>query len=294
MRFQFIEAKKTDYPLSLLCQTLKVSRSGFYAWRDRPESARSQANRSLGEQIRAIHVQSRHNYGSPRIHDALQAQGQRVGRQRVARLMRQMGLQGRVRRRRWRPASSTEAKAPVAANHLDRQFQVSAPESAWVGDITYIWTQEGWLYLAVVLDLYSRRVVGWSMSEHPDTDLTLAALEMACQGRQSSTPELLYHSDRGCQYTSRRYRQYLEAQGLQASMSRVGNCWDNAVAESFFATLKVELVQVSPFANRAQARQALFEYIEVFYNRQRSHSSLDYLCPLAYERRYYQQSAQTA
>lgn len=281
MKYAFIEAQKARFPISLLCEVLGVARSGFYAWKSRPTAKRKAQDAELGAKVVAIHQASRRTYGSPRIHAELRADGVRVGRKRIARLMRAQGLAGRTRRR-IRQATAEGATVPPASNVLAREFKRSQPNEAWVGDMTYIWTAEGWLYLAVLLDLHSRRVVGWAMSERIDRHLALSALEMAL-GRRAPQPGLVHHTDRGSQYTSLDYRQALEKHGLVCSMSRRGNCWDNAVAESFFATLKTELLPERPFPTRAAARQAVFEYVEVFYNRQRRHSALGYLTPAGLE-----------
>jgi len=282
VRFEFIQAEKAHFPVELLCQQLGVSRSGFYAWSQRPESARQQADRALAAEVAQVHRDSRGSYGSPRVHAELRARGRRVSRKRVARLMGQQHLAAR-RRRRWVRTTDSRHALPVASNVLQRDFSPDKPNSTWATDITYVWTGEGWLYLAVVLDLFSRMVVGWSMSERIDTQLVLAALKMAWEGRQPPQG-LIHHSDRGSQYASAEYRQALASRGIQCSMSRKGNCWDNAVVESFFSSLKMELVYLTDFVTRHQARSALFEYIEVFYNRRRRHSSLGYLSPMEYER----------
>lgn len=282
MRYRFIETEKATYPVRLMCRMLRVSRSGYYAWRTHPQSPRTQADRRLLVAMRAAFDASRHTYGSPRLHRELRAQGRPDGRHRIARLMREHGLRGR-RRRRFRTTTQSNHAHPVAANVLGRRFDTTAPNQAWVSDITYVWTLEGWLYLGVILDLYSRRVVGWSMGACIDQALTLRALNMALTGRVSR-PGLVHHSDRGSQYAAGAYRQLLAAHHLACSMSRKGDCWDNAVAESFFATLKVELVYETQFATRAQASQAIFEYIEVFYNRTRRHSYLGFVSPVNYER----------
>lgn len=287
MRFAFIAAEKATCPVRLLCRVLEVSRAGFYAWQDRVPSSHAHTDERLGLEIAAIHAASRRCYGSPRVHVELGARGHRTSRKRVARLMRQRGLAGR-RRRRFRATTDTHHTLPVAANVLDRQFAQPAPDVAWVTDITYIATGEGWLYLAVILDLCSRLVVGWAVSERITRELTLNALEMAV-GRRRPLPGLLHHSDRGSQYASGDYQAVLTAEGIVCSMSRRGNCWDNAVAESFFATLKVELVHDARWATRQAARAELFEYIEVFYNGQRRHSALGYLSPRAFERQRAQQ-----
>ena len=284
MRFAFILREKAHFPVRCLCTVLEVTRSGFYAWCARPVAARTQDTQRLAVEVAAIHAASKQRYGSPRVHQELQAQGRTVGRHRVARLMQQQGLHAR-KKRRFQTTTDSRHGLPVAANVLDRQFTVTAPDTAWVTDITYLWTREGWLYLAVILDLFSRRVVGWSMSESITRQLTLDALEAAL-GQRTPPPGLLHHSDRGSQYASGDYQALLDAHGLVGSMSRRGNCWDNAVAESFFSTLKIELVYPADWATRAAARAAVFEYLEVFYNGQRRHSSLGYLSPVAFEQRH--------
>jgi len=284
VRYRFIAAEKAEYPVALMSRLLQVSRSGFYAWSKRPESARARSDRALVVDIKAAHRVSRGNYGSPRVYRELVAQGHTVGRDRVARLMRENGLRGK-RRRRFRITTQSNHHHPVAPNVLERQFAVQRPNVAWVGDITYVWTLEGWLYLTVILDLYSRRVVGWAMGERIDQALTLRALDMALTARVP-VPGLIHHSDRGSQYAANDYRKRLLARGITCSMSRKGNCWDNAVAESFFATLKVEFIHETIFHTRAQASAEIFEYIEVFYNRVRRHSFLDYLSPQEFENNY--------
>ena len=290
MRFAFIAVEKASFPVRLLCRVLEVSRAGFYAWQERAPSSHTQADERLGLEIAAIHAESRQRYGSPRVHAELGARGHRTSRKRVARLMRQHGLAGR-RRRRFRATTDSGHTLPVASNVLARQFTQPAPDRAWVTDITYIATGEGWLYLAVILDLCSRLVVGWAVSDRIARELTLNALDMALV-RRRPLDGLLHHSDRGSQYASGDYQAVLADAGIVGSMSRRGNCWDNAVAESFFATLKVELVHDATWETRATARAELFEYIEVFYNGQRRHSSLGYLSPRAFERqRAHQRSA---
>jgi transposase InsO family protein len=281
VKFEFIEAEKAHFPVDFMCQQLGVSRSGYYAWKERPESERNKADRALAEVVTAVHQESRGRYGSPRVHAELRARGQRVSRKRVARLMRQHDIAARKRRRFVRTTDSRHTQ-PVAPNVLERNFSPGQPNSTWATDITYVGTRQGWLYLAVVLDLFSRKVVGWSMSEHIDRHLVLNALDMALKGRQPPRG-LLHHSDRGSQYASTDYQQALAARGIRCSMSRKGNCWDNAVVESFFSSLKLELVYTTDFATHEQARLALFEYIEVFYNRQRRHSSLGYVSPVDFE-----------
>ena len=287
MRFAFIAVEKASFPVRVLCRVLEVSRAGFYAWQARGPSAHAQADKRLGLEIAAIHAESRQRYGSPRVHAELRDRGHGTSRKRVARLMRHRGLAGR-RRRRFRATTDSRHAFPVAPNVLARQFAQKAPDRAWVTDITYIPTGEGWLYLAVILDLCSRFVVGWAMSERITRELTLDALDMALV-RRRPLHGLVHHSDRGSQYASGDYQNVLVAEGIVCSMSRRGNCWDNAVAESFFATVKVELVYDATWQTRADARAALFEYIEIFYNGQRRHSSLGYLSPRDFERQRVQQ-----
>jgi putative transposase len=290
VRFAFIAVEKACFPVRLLCRVLQVSRAGFYAWHHRAPALHTQADERLGLEIAAIHAESRRRYGSPRVHAELRARGHRTSRKRVARLMRQRGLAGR-RRRRFRATTDSRHTLPVAPNVLDRQFVQPAPDVAWGTDITYILTGEGWLYLAVILDLCSRLVVGWAVSERITRELTLTALDMALVRRRGPLHGLVHHSDRGSQYASGEYQAALAAEGMVCSMSRRGNCWDNAVAESFFATLKVELVHDASWATRQAAGTELFEYIEVFYNSQRRHSSLGYLSPRAFERQRAEQQA---
>ena len=284
MRYRFIAAQKAHYPVTLMSRLLQVSRSGFYAWSKRAESARSRSDRALVLDIKAAHQASRGTYGSPRVHRELVAQGHTVGRDRVARLMRKNDLRGK-RKRRFRNTTQSNHRHPVAPNVLEREFTVEQPNTAWVGDITYVWTLQGWLYLSVILDLYSRRVVGWAMSKRINQALTLRALAMALNTCEPG-PGLIHHTDRGSQYAANDYQKLLKARGITCSMSRKGNCWDNAVAESFFATLKVECVHESLYHTRAQASREIFEYIEVFYNRVRRHSSIGYVSPVEFERNY--------
>jgi putative transposase len=264
-----------------MCRVLEVSRQGFYAWCQRRASRHRLDDDRLAARIKAIHAGSRGRYGSPRVHAQLRREGARVGKKRVERLMREQGLEAR-RKRKFRRTTDSNHDLPVAPNVLERDFDTDGPNQVWVTDITYVSTLEGWLYLAAILDLFSRRVVGWAMSTSLDRGLALDALHMALQGRQPPAG-LVHHSDRGCQYASHDYRRLLDAHGIVCSMSRKGDCWDNAVAESFFGGLKSELVNAADFATRAEARTAIFEYIEVFHNRQRLHSSLGYLTPVEYE-----------
>ena len=281
MKFGFIQTEKALYPVRVLCRTLLVSAAGFYAWCRRGQSLRAQHDAALKVEIRAAHAASGNRYGSPRIHAELQADGHRVGRKRVARLMREDGIEGQ-RKRRFRVTTDSRHSHPIAANQLQRNFTTSAPNKVWVTDITYIWTREGWLYLAAILDLYSRRVVGWSMDSCIDRGLALDALGMALKTR-CPEPGLLHHSDRGVQYASAEYQSQLRTHGMICSMSRKGDCWDNAVAESFFSTLKAELVHRTDYVSRSQAQASVFEYIEAFYNRRRRHSALGFTSPVEHE-----------
>jgi putative transposase len=261
---------------------LKVTRSGFYAWRQRSVSRRRQRREKLVEAMQSIHGQGhKRSYGSPRMHRELVAQGHRVSENTVARLMRASGLRATTARK-FRHTTDSNHRLPVAQNVLDRQFEATGPNQKWVCDITYVWTDEGWMYLAAVEDLYSRKVVGWSLGERLTSDLANEALRMAI-GRQRPGVDLVAHSDRGSQYASGSYQRLLASQGITCSMSRKGNCWDNAPMESFFATLKKELVHQVRYATREAARQSLFEYIEVFYNRVRRHSAIGYQSPTTFE-----------
>lgn len=273
----FIQKNVADFPVQVLCEVLGVSRSAYYAWARRTESARALEDRALASEIQAAHQASRGRYGSPRVHAELRARGHRVARKRVARLMRQLGLAAR-RKRRFRRTTDSRHAFPIAPNLLARDFTAAAPDRVWLADITYIWTDEGWLYLAAVLDLCTRQVVGWAMAEHLGHELALAALDMAIVRRRPA-PGLVHHGDRGVQYAAHRYRARLRAHGMLCSMSRKGDCWDNAPMESFFATLKRELVEDTTYPTREAARADLFHYIEGFYNQRRRHSALGYLTP---------------
>jgi len=272
-----------------MCSVLGVSRSGFYAWRGRPESDRCRQDRRLKVEIRAYYRASRCKYGSPMIWKDLREAGTRVSEKRVARLMREDGLSSRKRRRFVLTTDSSHSEA-VAPNVLDRAFKVENLDTVWVGDITYIATREGWLYLAVLLDLCSRKVVGWSTSQSLADELTLEALDRALLERQPKAG-LLHHSDRGSQYASYEYQKKLTQRGVVPSMSRKGNCWDNACAESFFSTLKREAIPDEGFVTRDQARAALFDWIEVVYNRARRHSSVGHVSPVAYEAKRQEKAA---
>jgi len=267
-----------------MCSVLKASKAGYYAWRKRKASYHDKRDEAITKTIVEIHRKSRKTYGSPRIHRALRKVGVSCGRKRVARLMRESDIEGR-QRKRFRRTTDSNHQHPIAENVLNRRFaprEIGAPNVTWAGDITYIWTMEGWLYLAVVLDLFSRRVIGWSMRHTMEAELALDALQMALDQRHP-TGGVLHHTDRGVQYACGDYRKLLTRNKMICSMSRKGDCWDNAVSESFFATLKSELIETQPWETREQVRAAVFEYIEVWYNRERLHSSLDYNSPAAYE-----------
>ncbi len=281
MRYRFVREHRNQFQVNTMCRVLEVSRSGYYAWRSRPASNREIENKALAEKIKSIHAKSRRVYGSPRVHRKLLAEGFQCSRGRVARLMRRHDIRAKSKRK-FVVTTDSKHNFPVAESLLDRQFDVESPNRVWVSDITYIPTDEGWLYLATILDLYSRGIVGWSMDSSASRRIVLDALEMAV-GARKPAKGLIHHSDRGSQYASGDYRKALAEHGMLCSMSRKGDCWDNAVIESFYRTLKTELVHHRNYATREGARQEIFEYIEVFYNRQRIHSYLGYLCPLDYE-----------
>jgi putative transposase len=281
VKFSFIHAEKASFTIAAMCRLLGVTRQGYYAFLRRPVSARVVSDRGLRERLQELHLEVHGRYGSPRMRRALRDEGVRVGKRRVERTMQSLGIQARTRRR-FRATTAADPSHVPAKNILDRDFTASRPDERWVTDITYVWTEEGWCYLAAILDLFSRRVVGWALDATLSTSLPLAALDMALQ-RRGPTAGLLHHSDRGCQYTSSDYRAALASVGAVASMSRKGNCWDNAVAESFFATLKTELVHRKRWATRIELRAAVFEYIESFYNRRRLHSTLGYKTPAQFE-----------
>ena len=283
--YWLIDAEKAHHGVSRLCRVLGVARAGSYAWTTRPRSARAVTDARLVEQIREIHTRSRGTYGAPRVHAELRlGLDVHVGRKRVARLMRVHGLQG-VHRRRGRGLTRRDPAATPAPDLVKRQFSAAAPDRLWVADITQQRTDEGWWYLAVVLDAFSRRIVGWSMADHLRTELVLDALDMAISQRDPA-PGLIHHADHGCQYTSLAFCRRLTEAGLVGSMGTVGDALDNAVAESFFATLECELLDRYPWPTRASLRTAVFDFIEVFYNRQRRHSTLDYPSPATYEQQH--------
>jgi transposase InsO family protein len=281
MKFRFIRDHRAAFPVRTACRVLGVSSSGFYAWLRQADGRRAEADRDLSAEIAAIHAASRGTYGSPRVHAELRHRGCRVGRKRVARLMRASGLQAR-RKRRFRATTDSRHAHPVAPNLLEQRFEATRADAIWLADITYVPTAEGWLYLAMILDLFTRQVVGWAMDQEMPQELTLRALAMA-QARRRPLPGLIHHSDRGSQYAASAYQDALREHGIRCSMSRRGNCFDNAPAESFFGTLKTELVHRQRYATRAEAKHAIFEFIEVFYNRQRRHSALGYRSPAEFE-----------
>jgi len=282
MKYAFIDEQRHQYSVPRMCEVIGVSRSGYYDWLNRRPSQRAQLNQRLAEKLRALHLQHHERYGSPRLHAALQRMGEKVSRGRVERLMKQEKLQAKRSRRHKRIWYQREQQQP-ALNVLNRAFHTERPNCTWVTDITFIPTREGYLYLAMVLDLYSRAIVGWSMSQRINGDLVIDALLMAIEQRGQPTG-VLVHSDQGSQYTAASYRQLLKQFHMECSMSRKGDCYDNAVAESFFHTLKEELVKDSDYLTREEARQSIFKYIELYYNRQRLHSTLGYRAPFEYEK----------
>jgi transposase InsO family protein len=281
VRYRFVRDHASRYPVTILCHVLQVPRSGYYAWRRGPESRRAQEDHRLLDHIQTAYRASKQTYGSPRIHAQLRQQGERCGKHRIARLMRQQGLVAK-QRRKYCATTNSQHQLPVAENLLARQFTPTTLNQVWVSDITYVPTGEGWLYVATVMDLGSRRIVGWAMSERVDRTLACDALATALRQRRPA-PGLIHHSDRGSQYASADYQALLLQHGLLPSMSRKGNCWDNAPMESFFHSLKVEWLHELTFRTRAEARQAVFTFIEVWYNRQRLHSTLGYRSPVQYE-----------
>jgi transposase InsO family protein len=278
MRFRLIEDHREIWPVRVMCEALSVSPSGYYVWRSRPHSPRKIANRALLVDIRRVHAQHRERYGAPRIYAQLRAEGQTVSRKRVERVMRQHGIRARAPRRYRVCTTDSKHCLPVAANLLEQNFVADRTDQVWLADITYIPTSEGWLYLAVILDLFTRKVVGWAMRDHLRAELTIAALTMAIQRRRPAAG-LIHHSDRGSQYAAGDYRDILRAAAIVQSMSRKGNCWDNAPMESFFGTLKTELFHQGDYPNRDAARRELFAYIEGYYNRVRIHSAIGYITP---------------
>jgi putative transposase len=282
MRFRFIEDRRADYPVTIMCDVLGVSPAGYYAWRARPESRRAADNRQLVDDIKRVHRDACERYGSPRIHAELRAQGRGVSRGRIERLMRRHGIRAIMARPRRMRTTDSRHDFPIAPNLIERNFTADALNRIWLADITYVETYQGWLYLATVMDLYSRKIVGWAMADHLRADLPLAALAMAIAAQRPGAG-LIHHSDRGVQYASAEYRKMMQLAGLRASMSRKADCYDNAPMESFFHTLKTELVHHQRYATREQARLDIFAYIEGFYNRTRRHSAIGYISPIEME-----------
>lgn len=280
MKYEFVTAHREEFTIAVMCRVLDVSPSGYYAWGERPPSRRQQENERLTDQIRELHAHSRETYGSPRIHADLQDMGIEISRKRVARLMRVNGIRAR-HKRRYKTTTRRQPSRPAAPNLLAQDFSAGDVNEKWLADITYIDTAQGWLYLAAVLDVYSRKIVGWSMSKHLHKKMVEDALKMGL-GQRLITGTLIHHSDQGSQYSSHDYLNLLHENHIEVSMSGIGNCYDNAMMESFFATLKTECV-VERHATRQQARQSIFEYIEVWYNRHRRHSALGYISPVAFE-----------
>jgi len=291
MKFQFIERHQQAHSVELMARIFQVSRSGYYAWRSRPASERSVMNERLAEEIKAIQEEGKYKYvyGSPRVTEELRRRGCRVGKNRVARLMREHKL-GRRAKRRFRSTTNSDHSHVVAENLLQREFRVPEPNMVWASDLSYVATSEGWLYVCVILDLYSRKVIGWAMGTRMTAALMIQALLMACMHRKPPKG-VIFHSDRGSQYCSDDFRRYLTSYHMRQSMSRVGDPWDNAPVESFFKTLKTELCGDRAFRTRAEGRTAIFEYLEVFYNRKRLHSTLGYQTPEEYEQKYEQKVA---
>jgi transposase InsO family protein len=282
MKFEVIRAEKANFPVELMCEALGVSRAGYYKWTHHEASERAKSTHALSEKIEAVFLESRRTYGSPRVLKELQAQGHRVGHNRVASLMRFLGLRSK-RKKKFVVTTDSVHSDPVAENVLNRSFWPKRMNERWATDITYVPTAEGWLYLAVVIDLFSRRVIGWSTSRSLERKVALDALRMA-SGLRGPAAGALHHSDRGCQYTSEEYQLHLSALGMLASMSRRANCWDNAPVESFFGTLKTELTHHERYQTRDEATASIADYIEGFYNPRRRHTSLGYLSPIEYER----------
>jgi len=277
-----MDEHRDQYAMHIMCKALDVSQSGYHAWRTRPQSDRKRIDWRLLLLIEKIHQGSRGTYGSPRVHAVLEGKGETCSKGKVERLMRKHGIRAKTKKK-FKATTDSKHRLPVSANVLNRDFKPSAPDRSWAGDITYLWTGEGWLYLAVVLDLFSRKVVGWAMERTMNRDLVLKALKMAIRARKPE-PGLISHSDRGSQYASNDYQELLKIYGITCSMSRKGNCWDNSVVESFFGTLKQEHVFFCDFMTREEARRSVFEWIEGFYNRERLHSTLGNRSPEEYER----------
>ena len=284
MRYEFIEEHRSEFPIVRMCHVLGVQRSGYYAWRKQPMSAQKMANEKLTEKIREVHQESRETYGSPRVYRELKAQGQTCSENRVAKLMREHNIRAKTRRK-FKVTTRRDKSHPVVGNVLKQQFRAERPDQIWLSDITYINTREGWLYLAAIMDLFSRRIVGWAMAERITSELTCEALRMGLRQRQPKSG-LIHHSDRGAQYTADSFQALLRVHDIQPSMSGKGNPYDNAPMESFFGRLKTELVHHYDYQTRQEARMSLFEHIEGFYNLRRLHSALGYVSPVAFEQAY--------
>jgi len=282
MKYAFIEKHRFAFGIERMCRALEVSRSGYYDWRKRGISNRTRANRELLKSIEGAMQQSRRTYGSPRITAELNARGVECSKNRVARIMRENGIRAKTKRK-FKATTQSKHNFPVAANILNRRFSATAPNRKWTSDITYIWTHEGWLYLGVILDIYSRQIVGWAMSDRLTKELIINAFEQAVSHRELS-PEMLFHSDRGSQFACTEFQTLLAKHNIIQSMSRAGDCYDNAITETFFGTLKTELIYFEKYCSRDEARRSIFEYIEVFYNRQRRHSALGYMTPAEFEK----------
>jgi len=282
VKFAFIKEHRRIWPVGLICRVLEVTRNGFYAWLKRQPSRRKQRREQLAARIKTVHQENRQVFGSPRIHRALVADGERVCENTVAKVMQEQRIRAKFKKKFVPRTTDSNHQAPVAENLLKRCFEAELPDRKWVADITYIPTDEGWLYLAAVMDLYSRKIVGWAMADHMEADLVCDALKMAL-ARRNPGADLLHHSDRGVQYACDDYQRLLATHGIRCSMSGKGNCYDNAAMESFWATLKTELVHQAHYTTRQEAEASIFEYVEVFYNRKRLHSSLGYLSPEAFE-----------
>lgn len=282
MRYAFVRDHREEFPIELMCAVLEVSKSGFFAWCRRDHDGKTAKKNALIEKIVKIHQGGRKSLGSPRIFKVLKGMGEKVGKRTVERLMREAGIRAK-QKKKFKATTNSKHSLPVADNLANRQFAVGPANKLWCADITYLWTDEGWLYLAAIIDAGTRKLVGWAMRDRMTQELVLEALEMA-QKRQNPGRGLMHHSDRGSQYASKAYQRRLWRYGMICSMSRKGNCWDNAVVESFFHTLKTEHVYHERFRTRAEAKSSVFEWIEVFYNRQRLHSALGYVTPECYER----------
>jgi len=281
MKYQFIEKIKDEYDISTICPVLGVKRSSYYSWKNRPEGKREKENIKLLQEIKKIYVNNKEIYGSPRICSELKDMGIKCGKNRVAKIMKNNGIISKIKKK-YRYKSKCSNNLNMCENILNRSFKIDRPDIVWVSDITYIPTKEGWLYLCIVLDLYSRKVVGWSMNNNMKTELAIKALQMAIINRKPDE-KIIFHSDRGVQYTSNSFREILLKNRIIQSMSRSGNCWDNACAESFFHTLKAELIKHASYNSRREAELSIFEYIEIFYNRKRRHSYLNYMSPVKFE-----------